>query len=352
MFMHFSCIRTFKFLYSYILSCFCFSNCLSLFLALVCTMAPKHKSTPSENPLCSGASTSSSDPTPSSVRFCDEKAHKDFLENFSRRGIHSECQVILSDFSNTNLPTVIYSRGWESLCGTLVTCLSMIIQEFYSNMHRFDSLVPQFSTCVQGTRMVVTLDIISEVLHVPREAHPDYPGCDHLRIVSKDKLMSLFCETSSSWGDRQNTRCSTFAKGPRFLNMVMTFILHPLSHYNTIIEPCAHFLLSLIEDLSIDFPSHFIFSLIDIFRDTTTRDKLIFPLAIMRIFHHFSISFPLSDHFFVMSAINANTVRRSDAQLRLRQTQTKTTAPLASTTPSTPAPLSFAGGVTLEAIMV
>ena len=47
MFMHFSCICTFKFLYSYILSCFCFSNCLSLFLALVCSMAPKNS-----NPLC------------------------------------------------------------------------------------------------------------------------------------------------------------------------------------------------------------------------------------------------------------------------------------------------------------
>ena len=85
--------------------------------------------------------------------------------------------------------------------------------------------------------------------------------------------------------------------------MVMTFILHPLSHYNTITEPRAHFLLSLIDDLSIDFPSHFIFSHIDISRDTTTCDKLIFPLAITRILRHFSVSFPLSDHFFVIGAI-------------------------------------------------
>ena len=42
--------------------------------------------------------------------------------------------------------------------------------------------------------------------------------------------------TPSSWGDHQNTPCSGFAKVPRFLNMVMTFILHPLSHYNTITE--------------------------------------------------------------------------------------------------------------------
>ena len=52
-------------------------------------MAPKRKSTPSGNPLCSGAS-SSSDPTPSHVQFRDGKARQDFLENFSKRGIHSK----------------------------------------------------------------------------------------------------------------------------------------------------------------------------------------------------------------------------------------------------------------------
>ena len=169
-------------------------------------------------------------------------------------------------------------------------------------MHGFDSLVPQFSTRAQGTRIVVTRDIVSEVLHIPRVAPPNYPSCDRQRTVSKDELMSLFCETSSSWGDCQNTHCSTFAKGLRVLNMVMTFIFHPLSHYNTITKPRARFLLSLIEDISIDFPSHFIFSLIDVYRDTATHDKLIFPLAITRILHHFSISYLESTHFSIMCA--------------------------------------------------
>ena len=78
-------------------------------------MAPKRKSTPSQSPLRFGAS-SSSDSIPLHVRFCDEKACQDFSENFSRRAIHLECQVILSDFSNTDLPTVIHNQGWESLC--------------------------------------------------------------------------------------------------------------------------------------------------------------------------------------------------------------------------------------------
>ena len=150
-----------------------------------------------------------------------------------------ERQVILSDFSDTNLPTVIHSRGWESLCDIPVTCPSVLIQEFYSNMHGFDYLVSLFVTRVRGTRIVVTSDIVFDMLHVQRVAHPDYLGCKHLRTVSKDELISSFCERPSEWGDRQLTSCTAFAKGPKFLNMVMTFVLYPLSHYNSITEPRA-----------------------------------------------------------------------------------------------------------------
>ena len=107
--------------------------------------------------------------------------------------------------------------------------------------------------------------------------------------------------------------------------MVMTFVLHPLSHYNSITEPRARFLLSLLEHLTIDFPSHFIPSIIDVYRDTSTRDKLIFPSAITRILCHFSIPFPLFGHFSVICAIDHATNKRSEAQFRSRQSST--TAP-------------------------
>ena len=265
----------------------------------------------------SEASSSSSpiDSTPSHVRFRDNKAHKDFLENFSLRGIHSERQVVLSNSSDTNLPTVIYNRGWESLCGIPVTCPSMIIQEFYSNIHGFDYSMPYFITRVRGTCIVVTPNLISEVLYILRVEFVDYPDYDRLRTMSKDELMSLFCETPSYWGDRQNTPCSGFAKGPRFLHMVMTLVLHPFSHYNSITKPHARSLLSLLDGLSINFPFHFILSLIDIYRDMATRDKLIFPLTITWILRHFSVSYPKCTHFSPICAIDAMTVRWSEAQL-------------------------------------
>ena len=48
---------------------------------------------------------------------------------------------------------------------------------------------------------MVTPDIVSDVLRVPKVAHPDYPGCDLLKTVSKDELISSFCERPSDWGE-------------------------------------------------------------------------------------------------------------------------------------------------------
>ena len=132
-------------------------------------------------------------------------------------------------------------------------------------------------------------------------------------------MIFAFCERPADWGDCQFTLCKAFAKGPRFMNMVMTFVLHPLFHYNSITEPRARFLLALLEHFTIDFPSHFILSILDVYKDTATRGKLIFPLAITWVLCHFSIPFPSSDHFFVMCAIDYATVKLSEVQFRSRQ---------------------------------
>ena len=154
------------------------------------------------------------------------------------------------------------------------------------------------------------------MLRVPRIEFPDYPSYEPLRTVSKDELMSAFYKRPSEWGNRQFTYCSAFAKGLRFLNMVMTFVVYPLLHYNSITESRARFLLSLFEHLTIDFPSHFILSLIDVFQDSVSRDNLIFPSTITRILRHFSVPFPAFDPFTFICATDAATVKQSEAQFR------------------------------------
>ena len=109
------------------------------------------------------------------------------------------------------------------------------------------------------------------------------------------------------------------------------------------------FLLSLFEHLTIDFPSHFILSIIDVYRDMATCVKLIFSSAIMRLLRHFDVPFPSSEPFHVIGAINAGIVKHSEAQFRLRHSGTA--APPASLAPSTSASSTSAGGVTLDTIM-
>ena len=106
-------------------------------------------------------------------------------------------------------------------------------------MHGIDHSVPLFFTRIRGTRIPITPQLVAEVLRVPRIEFPDYPSCQRLRTVSRDELMSAFYERPSVWGKRLFIPCRPFTKGPRFINMVMTFVLHPLSHYNSITEPRA-----------------------------------------------------------------------------------------------------------------
>ena len=220
-------------------------------------------------------------------------------------------------------------------------------------MQGIDRSVPLFFTRVWGTHIPVTPQLIVNVLHVPRIEFPYYPSCERLRTVSRDELMSSFCERPTAWGEWLFTPCRPFAKGPRFINMVMTFILHSLSHYNSITEPRARFLLSLLEHPIIDFPSHFILSIIDVHLDSVSRDKLIFPSTITRILRHFYVPFPSSNHFSIMCAIDYATVKRSEAQFWSQQMDSAapfSRSALSRSTPSTSAP-SSSGDVSLGGVM-
>ena len=110
-------------------------------------------------------------------------------------------------FVDTDLPTVIHSREWESFCDEPVTCSLVLIQEFYSNMHGIDRFVPHFVTRVRGISIPVTLQLVADVLRVPKIEFPDYPSYERSRTVSKDELMSTFHERPSEWGECQFTYC-------------------------------------------------------------------------------------------------------------------------------------------------
>ena len=157
------------------------------FFTLIVSMTPKHKSTPAWNPFHSCAS-SSFDHAPFSLRFRNVDAYMEFTENFSLLGIHSERWVILGHFVDTDLPTIIHSWEWESLCDEPVTCPLVLIQEFYSNMYKIDRSIPHFVTRVRGISIPIILQLVADMLRLPRIEFPDYPSCERLRTVSKDEL--------------------------------------------------------------------------------------------------------------------------------------------------------------------
>ena len=92
-------------------------------------------------------------------------------------------------------------------------------------MHAIDTSVPQFTMVFRVKHIVVTPDFISEVLRIPRVDHQDYPNHEHLSSIFRDELVSLFCEKAMLWGGSLNFSTTKFAKDPRILNMVMTFVL-------------------------------------------------------------------------------------------------------------------------------
>ena len=61
-------------------------------------------------------------------------------------------------------------------------------------MHEINRLVPLFFTRVRGTRIPITPQLVADMLRGPKIEFPDYPSCERLSIVSKDELMSTFCE--------------------------------------------------------------------------------------------------------------------------------------------------------------
>ena len=72
-------------------------------------------------------------------------------------------------------------------------------------MHRIDRSIPHFVTRVKGISIPVTLQLVTDVLRVPRIEFPNYPSCERLRTVSKDELMSAFYERPLEWGEHQFT---------------------------------------------------------------------------------------------------------------------------------------------------
>ena len=160
-------------------------------------MAPKRKFALSQNPLRFGASSSSSDPTTllfgSMMNKPERTSWRTFLDKAFIQNAKSFCWTSL---------TLTYPLSVHVDLGVLLQHAKIWLLNTF------------FVTCIRSTCIVVTPNIVSDALHVLKVEHLDYPHCERLRTVSKEELISAFCERPFDWGDCQFTLCSAFAKGP------------------------------------------------------------------------------------------------------------------------------------------
>ena len=198
MFMHFLCIRTLFSIYLWYLNCLglfwlSFLSLLLFLLTLVVSMAPKRKSTPAQNPFHSGAS-SSSISAPFSLRFHDDDAHKAFSENFLDDVFIRNAKSYWRTSPTLTFPlsfTVGNGSHYVTSQSLVLSCLS------WSFTPTCTRLIVQYLSRIWGTCIPVTSQLVANVLRVPRIEFPDYPSCERLQTVSKDKLMATFCECPS-----------------------------------------------------------------------------------------------------------------------------------------------------------
>ena len=81
----------------------------------------------------------------------------------------------------------------------------------FIELYKFSRFVMYLNPCLMDLGHD-TSNLISEVLHVLRVVHPNYPGCDHLRTMSRDKLLSQFCERPSIWVGNKTPHARTLQK--------------------------------------------------------------------------------------------------------------------------------------------
>ena len=177
---------------------FCF------FLSDRLRMAPKCKSNLTRNTFRSTSSLSSDLPVPSlHVRFHKEKAHhiRTSLRTFLNVAFIWSAMWFCRTFSTLLYPMsftlgdgnlfVRYLWGVPSCSYKSFTPICTVSIPLYLNLLWYSEV-----------HISLSLRILYSRYYTSRVAHPNYPACQRLRTVSKDKLFSHFCETPSIWGKR------------------------------------------------------------------------------------------------------------------------------------------------------
>ena len=208
------------------------------------------------------------------TRFHSTKHFERYNQFFGKAPIIQERFVDLADLKDYFIPGCFQYRGQDKFFGDLPRVCEPLIHEFYANAILQEDEIDYW---IKGHEFTIDLEDIDEVLGFEDQEH------DFTRY--KDRMLSIETVQSHIGGVREG-RCLNITAFPpdlRCLTLIMMFNLYPVKKMTTISNARAIFLMELRENTYIDISAH-AFSIIADETRITTREKLILPSLLMRLF--------------------------------------------------------------------
>ena len=121
--------------------------------------------------------------------------------------------------------------------------------------------------------------------------------------------MSLLCGRSVTWGSNPKINSCEFTELNYLFFRIACHNIFPISHIQTIpIDKCV--LYAFLTDGPMCFLSHFIQTIVEVFRSTSRAHKLFFPVFIYRVLNYLELeNFPLLELVRITGPIGATFLR-------------------------------------------
>ena len=200
--------------------------------------------------------------------------------------------IELSEIHNS-VSSQLTSRGWMAMChkdqptGIPNSC----IPEFYSNFINIQAEKNEFDFFFRNKIYHISPDLVSTALQLLRVSEAGYPFAP-TTDPTDDTIMSYFSEKTMAWGSSSKCGSQSFTAKTRVFNLIMSFNILPLSHWNTLSKSRARFLYAFMKGVSIDLPSVICREMIEMHHCKDTSSLLNYPCLITRLFTYLKITLP------------------------------------------------------------
>uniref|UniRef100_A0A2N9ERH9 Putative plant transposon protein domain-containing protein n=1 Tax=Fagus sylvatica TaxID=28930 RepID=A0A2N9ERH9_FAGSY len=178
--------------------------------------------------------------------------------------LHCERMIELSEIHNS-VSSQLTSRGWIAMC------------------HKDQ---PTGTKSITSLQMWFLLPF--SFLGFMSLEYPFAPTTD----PTDDTIMSYFSEETIAWGSSSKCGSQSFTAKTRVFNLIMSFNILPLSHWNTLSKSRARFLYAFMKGVSIDLPSVICREMIEMHHCKDTASLLNYPCLITRLFTYLEITLP------------------------------------------------------------